>query len=442
MNSKAKLSLTITAMVLVAMIAIVSIIAVFAARTQNFTSSITVSYTSREVQGTATARWGLYNDYIWNNMKDDNGNMEIHFEREPLENAALSPDDIVLENEDDFVVFEYNFTNDGPHPYELTLTYEDDDAPDENVNLYTWATPIKSTADEDVGTLDVDFSCGLDYTKDNYMHDKFTNTLTTTVIPDEKISIYIMLEIADIGEDANFSGTISFDLDGTAATDYTEDLLYYTNGETATIIGVANGTPSQDYEGVTLLNKSELNISPTYNGLPIQTIAAFAFYGQAKLNRILSFGNVNYLGCTAFSNSGLSGELILAGTVKTICFSAFSSCKSLDCVIIQNGVEYIGISAFISCSSIKSVIILGNVIIESYAFSYLENLNEVTIDSREVCDNLLSWDTGLRDELKVGGQIKAKYEVNGLLDYHTNSTHFTKNESQENGYWVYTKVSN
>lgn len=124
--NKSKLTLTITAMALVTMIAVVSIIAVFAARTQNFSSNVSVKYTATQIAGKVSAKYYVGpTDTSGTDMTTTgkaDGATELVFrpgDKQLSENTLNPQGDIVLDIEDtsanipdkSFVVFEYRFQN-------------------------------------------------------------------------------------------------------------------------------------------------------------------------------------------------------------------------------------------------------------------------------------------------------------------------------------------
>ncbi len=90
----------------------------------------------------------------------------------------------------------------------------------------------------------------------------------------------------------------------------------------------------------------------------VKTIGEAAFFGCAKLEKIIFSGN----------------------NITRIEKNAFTGCKRLDDIKMPDSLKYIGQSAFGGCNSFKMIIIPDNVTeIDGYAFKGCKNLSRITI---------------------------------------------------------------
>ena len=111
--------------------------------------------------------------------------------------------------------------------------------------------------------------------------------------------------------------------------------------------------------------------SKTYQ---VKAVGNDAFKNCSKLTSLTLSEGLASIGNNAFQNTRIS-SVSLPGTLRTIGNSAFEDCYSLTSVVIPEGVEKIG----------------------SYAFSYMGNLEKITLPStlKEIGSRLLLWDTKL-----------------------------------------------
>ena len=128
-------------------------------------------------------------------------------------------------------------------------------------------------------------------------------------------------------------------------------------------------------------------------GLPVVTIASYAFYNCADITSITipssvtSIGDYAFRGCSGLTSvtipssvtsiggyafrdcSGLIGDLVIPEGVTTIGACAFYGCSGLTSISISEGVTSIGNAAFSGCSGLTSVTIPEGVTsIGDYAF--------------------------------------------------------------------------
>ena len=117
MKAKVKMGIIISVLCLIALISIIAIVAIFAANSQTFSSNISVTYTSEEISGTATAKYYVGSEDATGTEMHEGGTAEgkasIEFNAgEENKNTSLSPVDknIKLSSTNNFIVFEYYFT--------------------------------------------------------------------------------------------------------------------------------------------------------------------------------------------------------------------------------------------------------------------------------------------------------------------------------------------
>lgn len=150
---------------------------------------------------------------------------------------------------------------------------------------------------------------------------------------------------------------------GLAITSFT----YTTNDGAVTITG---------YTGA----GGNVTIPDTIDGLPVISIAEWAFDSCASLTNVTIPDSVTNLGEYAFYFCTNLTELTLSTNLTAIADDAFEFCESLTGIIIPDGVTSIGDWAFDYCTSLTNVTIPDGVItIGEYAFAYCDSLADVTI---------------------------------------------------------------
>ena len=103
------------------------------------------------------------------------------------------------------------------------------------------------------------------------------------------------------------------------------------------------------------LPSPEITIKSEVNGLPVTTIAKFAFYDCAVVTKV-----------------------VLPDTITTIDGFSFSGCRSLRSINIPDGVTYIGEQAFRNCRRLTQLVIPKSVEdIDKFAFYECYSLRKI-----------------------------------------------------------------
>lgn len=215
MTTRNKILLSVGAVCLVAVIAVVAVVAVFAARTQTVNSTITVSYSARQVVGTVSANYYLGGNSQANAMKSG-AKTELEFKAgETQRTDTLAPEgDIKLDDlpEDKlYVVFEYKFTNTGNQDYTAKLTYNGTAT---NVAVYVYNP-------EESGTLNTTtWTSATGTLKTISGETTLFDSSEITVAKTEGVeNVYVIVNITSTnsGSDAEFKGTFNWTLEAVSA---------------------------------------------------------------------------------------------------------------------------------------------------------------------------------------------------------------------------------
>ena len=171
----------------------------------------------------------------------------------------------------------------------------------------------------------------------------------------------------------------------------------------------ADGTHAEviDYTGAA----KRLVIADEYEGVPVTSIAARAFYNNQIISVIMS-DNIKHIGRSAFDgchnlenisfsknletidDNAFSGcyrlaSVFLPENLKDIGSAAFYQCHNLDNICIPNGVTQINTSTFFGCEKLTTIILPQSLTsIESNAFTVCRNLKSVTIPKNV---NKINW---------------------------------------------------
>ena len=170
-------------------------------------------------------------------------------------------------------------------------------------------------------------------------------------------------------------------------------------GETAGIIYriSTDGTYAEviAYEGTA----TKIRIADTYNGVPVKTIRAYAFWDKNIVSVIIP-NSVTSIGADAFHGCYSLTSVVIPNSVTSLGESAFQGCSSLTSIEIPNSVTSIGADAFHGCYSLTSIEIPNSVTsIGRRAFSGCSSLTSVVIPNSATslgesafqgCDSLTS----------------------------------------------------
>ncbi len=438
MSPNKKILLTISLATVLAFLSVVAVVAVFAATRRELTSSIRVRYISMEVSGEATARWKVGSEE-WHNMTtggEANGATKLTFGLEANQNASLSPTDkdIQLTAENDYVVFEYKFTNSGGKDYAIDLFYQDNEIEDTNISVFCL------NSDEEIAS---------EFNENINTH--FGDWTTTTISANKTKYVYILAKIRDIASDAKYSGLFQFNLDGK---DYSSDLEFDGAG---TITKLKNN------------NLSVLHIPSEIDGTPITKIAKNAIIDQSTLIEItipdsvteieqgalnknctsLKYISIPFVGATkeatktpqtcfgyifgatsdTSQNSSLpttlTNVIITGGT--SIGKLGFYFCTGLTSITIPSGVINIGNNAFFYCTGLTSITIPSGVInIGNSAFFYCTGLTSITIPSgvTNIGEGAFQSCSGLTGDLTIPSGVESigKCAFDGCSGFNGNLT--------------------
>ena len=148
------------------------------------------------------------------------------------------------------------------------------------------------------------------------------------------------------------------------------------------------------YGGLLVDGVDELVIPKEYNGIPVTSIARYAFgYGDLDVvpiipKKIVIPNTITKIEDYAFSAfyGGSISEIVFEENSKltTIGYEAFSRCDNLSSINIPSSVISIGDYAFSDCTNLSTVTFRDNSQLESigsYAFSDCTNLSSITIPS-------------------------------------------------------------
>ncbi len=206
MSTKSKIIFSVGILCIVVSIAVVAIVAVWAASSQTVTSAISVKYYSNQVVGTAKANvivGGKSTAMTTTGQSSGSDTIKFTGDEASDSNQTLKPvmtgSYIELTTENNYVVFEYIFTNSADHAYTASLTYSGDDS------NFTKKYAIRTSA------LTTGYATSITT--------NFTNTLSTSVTKTNTTYVYIMLTISSNLSDASFVGNFVWGLNGVPNSD-------------------------------------------------------------------------------------------------------------------------------------------------------------------------------------------------------------------------------
>ena len=244
MDTRKKVALSVVGFVLVAFIAVVSIVAVYAAQTQAINSQISVNYKVTDVIGSASAKYYVGNSTkLWfsnltdmdTNGAEPGGETILDFNSKTSSSLSLTPQENMVLKADDHVFLMYKFKNTGPRVYNASLTFT---GTIKNMAIYQmwqgasdeenyesrfyfegyWDAPPGFNPDPGASTVNdgdrVDVSGDTDDNKTfTYDAGKVGEYQSENqVLGSNVIYVYFYIEVENYDNDAEFSGNFSWTL--------------------------------------------------------------------------------------------------------------------------------------------------------------------------------------------------------------------------------------
>ena len=164
-------------------------------------------------------------------------------------------------------------------------------------------------------------------------------------------------------------------------------------------------------------------------------------FGDSSQLTSISFGAFYY--CSSLTS------ITIPDSVTSIGDSAFYYCSSLTSITIPDSVTSIGSSAFEQCSSLTSITIPESVTsIGTNAFYQCSSLNEVTVESDDIyldltsdsaCGNLIRYVDAKGETVRVLKSVVDSVDSGFTKNTYLNGSNFTRSETAENGYYIYTR---
>lgn len=134
-------------------------------------------------------------------------------------------------------------------------------------------------------------------------------------------------------------------------------------------------------DGVTAIEKNAFrncfNIESVELPRTLEFIGPWAFASCSKLKNIELPGSVTYIGTYAFSGCVAIEKIVIPPKVSVVSERAFANCNALESVEIMNGKTVICDEVFSRCKTLKNIIIPENADIDSRAFYWCENIENV-----------------------------------------------------------------
>ena len=151
---KQKTLITLFSLMIVVIAGMLVTIIVLASQTHNLNSNISISYTATEISGGVSATYQVGDGEVKNMVINGNTSEKTasFYGEDVAKTQNLSPTEsqiVLLAGQE--LVFTYNFTNSGTHPYYATLRYDDTDGDDTNIK-FEYKGPEDSTFSEDNST--------------------------------------------------------------------------------------------------------------------------------------------------------------------------------------------------------------------------------------------------------------------------------------------------
>ena len=318
MGSNKKVAITSAVLILLIIITAASIIAIFAAAQQTVNSEVSVTYKSEYVSGTASAKYYVGEADIEGTAMRVNGEASgatsIEFNsRNANQNATLSPveKEIKLSETDNFVVFEYYFTNtNSQNDFMAILTTSDS-----NVKNMTITTATSDEKIEDFSTIK---TSGYDIS---------TLSLSKTISASSNGYVYVKVKISNLDNDADFKLNFNWYL-GKAEPNLEKLHFELVDGDHYVV-------SDEGASGVVVIPEE-------YGGYPVTCVGSF--YHNENIISVTIPDSVTG-GIGPFSGSSIQSISIGSGKLdedakQSFQYQTFYNCKNLNEVILSNETIY------------------------------------------------------------------------------------------------------
>lgn len=140
-----------------------------------------------------------------------------------------------------------------------------------------------------------------------------------------------------------------------------------------------NGDTEYEVSHIGIATDMEIVIPATYNGLPVTSIADFAFGGCEELTSVTIPDSVTSIGEECFSDCSNLTSVTIGNGVTSIGYGAFYSCHALKDITIPDSVTSIGGFAF-GGGLTEIVIPSGVTSIGEGVFTYCNDLTDIVVE--------------------------------------------------------------
>lgn len=403
-KSKSKLLITMFVAMLFILSAIVVVAIAFSLQQQTIGTSISINYTVTDLDGSVSAVYVL-GDITGegeeiplevlptnsNNVSEDGKKLVFHATDTQNAGGFKFPD-VTMDSDHKYLTIKYTYENTGYKHYIASLNFENLAMSNMAIRYGTW-----NSAEEKINFSNQEYAVvvrGLD--------EKTTSSVNY---------YWIQIAISNSAQNASFSGTFKWVLEGANADEIGEDAYktlascVFEKGEEEGAMGTysvsLSGMTTGDYLGtvvfpsqvmgnaVTIINCSELEqeqrnkIKNVYIPASVSVLNDHAFEGFEYLKTVV-FEEGSYLqmingnafyGCVSLTDITLPDNLMSIGE------SAFADCHSLTEIVLPESLQYLLGYAFKYCEELKSVTFGNN--IQSfgayYTFCDCNKLTTITI---------------------------------------------------------------
>ena len=211
MTSRKKIAISITAVCVVLLVAVVTIVAVWAATRTNVNNSFQGNYTANHVNAKVTAQYKIGgtdafdDDSDWNTINAAAGGTEITFDAEDVTDGSGSTEsfaavnNVVLNSANKNIMFKYVITNPSTVGEEstsntITFTVTSNDFDNSGFTNMTCTTTYRLSGNQDAALA---FTPG---------------TTSVKVAPGQSVTIYVNIAIDNVDKNASFESSVSFTL--------------------------------------------------------------------------------------------------------------------------------------------------------------------------------------------------------------------------------------